>query len=170
VRRSPRPLSVLVGVGLVATALAGCSDGAPDDASSDAQSGLQGWTSLMETAITDPEHGRGGAGGSGEGMVTLENVPAGDWDPLLACNGVDGKYFRATAGADVADVLGRTDAPCGATTRMSITVPEPGGLTLRARPLSDAPEAVRRGDVVTYWYVGVVPKGFEAGRRTYDLS
>ena len=169
-RRSPRPLSVLVGVGLVATALAGCSDGAPDDASRDAQVGLQRWTSLMQQAITDPEHGRGGAGGSGAGAVTLEEVPAGDWDLLLACNGVDGEYFRATAGADVADVLGRTDAPCGATTRMSITVPEPGGLTIRVRALSDAPEAVRRGDVVTYWYVGVVPNGFEPEQRTYELG
>lgn len=160
-----RPVSATVVVVTIAGLLAGCSGDAPDPR----QTGLTRWSSLMQTALTDPEQGAGAASGLGGGTVSLD-VPGGDWDLLLACNGVDGKYFRATSGDDVATVFGRTDAPCGVTTRMAVTVPRTGGLTIRVRALSDAPEAVRRGDVTSYWYVAVVPAGFEPEDRTYDLG
>lgn len=124
----------------------------------------------MQTALVDGSHGRGGAGGVGSGGAVLEEVPPGEWDLLLACNGTDGWYFRFDSGPDGDEALGRTDVPCGATTRLSVTVPQSGGLSVRAHALSSAPDAVRRGDVPVSWYVAVVPKGFEPASRTYELG
>ncbi|PZF57827.1 hypothetical protein DEJ23_06735 [Curtobacterium sp. MCSS17_008] len=124
----------------------------------------------MQSALLDQEHGSGGAGGAGSGGAVLQEVPAGDWDLLLACNGVDGWYFRFDSGPDGDETLARTDAPCGATTRLSVAVPPGGGLSIRAHSLSGASEAVRRGETPAYWYVAVVSRGFEPGSDRYELG
>ncbi len=89
----------------------------------------------------------GRTGGEGAGGAGLGSVPAGAWDLLVACNGADGWSFRVESGPDGGDTLARSDVPCGATERLSVTVPESGGLTVRAHRSGTAPEAVRRGDV-----------------------
>ncbi|MDM7886073.1 hypothetical protein QUG92_13250 [Curtobacterium sp. RHCKG23] len=168
-RCAPRFLSVAAAAVVVVSTATACSGGSADDAST-SEAALSRWSSLMGTALLDEEHGQGGAGGEGAGGAGLGSVPAGAWDLLVACNGADGWSFRVESGPDGGDTLARSDVPCGATERLSVTVPESGGLTVRAHPLRTAPEAVRRGDVPVHWYVAVVPEGFEPESRSYELG
>lgn len=174
-RRVRRLLSAAaVGIAVVC-AVSACSDGSqvsgrlPDGAASAQAAGLDRWSDAMNAALLDDDHGFGSSSGVGTGGAGTE-TPGGDWDILVACNGVDGKTIRVYTGPDARDQLVHVDVPCGIVTRLPVTVPRVGGLTVQVRTLPGASEAVRRGEVVSYWYVSIVKTGFEPKSRDYEVG
>ncbi|MDT0211381.1 hypothetical protein [Curtobacterium sp. BRD11] len=164
-RRPSRLLSATV-AGLVVLGVATACSSAPvsgllaDDADATRAAGLDRWGDAMNAALLDGDRGFGSSNGLDRGAAGTE-TPAGDWDLLVACNGVDGKRLRVSVGPGGRDEVLRTDVPCGLVTRVPVTVPRGGGLTVEVEPQSDASDAVRHGDVVSYWYVSIVHRGFE---------
>jgi hypothetical protein len=100
VRRTLRVLSAAVTLVAIASVLSACSDRTPGDDASASQAALARWSTRTQAALVDREHGSGGTGGVGSGYVVEDDVPAGTWDVLLACDGADGWYFRFDSGAD----------------------------------------------------------------------